>query len=615
MADKQIGIGVDASQTRQGFDRIRKSAEDLAKDIIRSSRAYSSSSKEVTKDIEEQIRAIEKRNKLDKEFREGRVQSQVQSGQLTESQGKAQVSQIRQDFGQDRMQTQLLRELIETVKQTSKEEIREDRSAVEKRIAKSRKVDELAPEGDPFENLKETLQKGELGNVGQEEVEQRQKFSASQRGLSVAQSVMQSSNEYEAVTRGGLDIADKLLPTGGIIGAIATMTLGYGLRALQAAAPYTEATARNRGVFGQGGYANLTGFGMNLAESNRRYMEMGRASGFGSLARTRESAILERGAGLDMGMIGQLERYSRGGGMSAYDQTGTMIEALRKAGAIDDNNLALLPEYMQSLISINREQLDTLGEVDAGVNVKMLAGISELDESFKNPEVLQQVVGKLRGGLTQASSPQMEALQYSILSRSAPGASLFELQKMREAPFFSEGGEMNTYLPDMLGTLQKMSGGSRDRFFMNIMQTFGTSATIAEKIGSGFIDSPGRIEEILKSELDPSAAGLRGRAGSGVSSIERSTAKFSAHFERTGAKMVDGINDLISEIEKLRKDYETSGSITETLLKGLGVSEGTIGTIKGASEKVESASDGVVNLARNIKGMVGDAYEWVTNTK
>jgi len=61
--DKKINVSVDDS----GVSKLRQSANELARDMIRSSRAYSTSSKEVLKDLEDQIKAIEKRNKLEDE--------------------------------------------------------------------------------------------------------------------------------------------------------------------------------------------------------------------------------------------------------------------------------------------------------------------------------------------------------------------------------------------------------------------------------------------------------------------------------------------------------------------------------------------------------------------
>ena len=47
--DKKINVSVDDS----GVSKLRQSANELAKDMIRSSRAYSTSSKEVLKDLED----------------------------------------------------------------------------------------------------------------------------------------------------------------------------------------------------------------------------------------------------------------------------------------------------------------------------------------------------------------------------------------------------------------------------------------------------------------------------------------------------------------------------------------------------------------------------------
>src|SRR6056297_1767197 len=155
--DKKVGIGVDTSQLGDGFSRIKQSAESLSRDIIRSSRAYSTSSKEVTRDIEEQIRSIEKRNKLEAEFRQSKLREQKETGQISQQDFKSQMGAAKVESQQDRLQTQLLREVIDAIKSTSKEEIREDRLGVEKKVEASKTVGRLSPEGDEKKLLKETV--------------------------------------------------------------------------------------------------------------------------------------------------------------------------------------------------------------------------------------------------------------------------------------------------------------------------------------------------------------------------------------------------------------------------------------------------------------------------
>ena len=146
--DKKIRIGVDSSEAKGFQGQLRKDAENLAREMIRSARAYSTSSKEVLKDIEDQIKAIEKRNRLDADFRKTRLESV--KDKISPEQFSTQKSNLNRDFREYQIQTNLLRDLIDTIKSTSKEEIREDRKGVYKRISKSKSVDKLGISGDEY---------------------------------------------------------------------------------------------------------------------------------------------------------------------------------------------------------------------------------------------------------------------------------------------------------------------------------------------------------------------------------------------------------------------------------------------------------------------------------
>ena len=247
--------------------------------------------------------------------------------------------------------------------------------------------------------------------------------------------------------------------------------------------------------------------------------------------------------------------------MDAMGVTGRTVSAFRGAGTISGGNLALLPEYLQTLIGLSQQQLQTLGEVDQGINVRMIAGISALDEAFKNPDVLRGVVSSLQGGLTNASSPQVEALQYSVLSRANPGASLFELQKTRE-----RGLSDPKYASMYLTQLRDVSGGSDERFYLNIASAFGMSASMAEKVGGRF--AAGDIDSIIDLAGTGSAAGeIAGRAGRGrgTSEIEISTAKFTSQFQQTGKDLVDGMVKLSDNIKILFEGLDIFSKIGDAI--------------------------------------------------
>ena len=65
-------------------------------------------------------------------------------------------------YYEDKTQTRILKEIVETLKSTSKDEIRENSKAVQDNLSKSTIVGRLGAKGDEFQILKERFQKEEL---------------------------------------------------------------------------------------------------------------------------------------------------------------------------------------------------------------------------------------------------------------------------------------------------------------------------------------------------------------------------------------------------------------------------------------------------------------------
>lgn len=580
MDDKKVKIGVDTDY-ESTFQRIKSDSSQMFREMIMDAQRYTSNSREIIRSLEEQIRAIERRNKIDKEFREARLSAAQQAGMAPE-QVQAERRAIQTETREDRLQTALLRELIETVRNTSRDEIRENRTNVERRVDDfhSGKIDVQ----DPEEKLKLGLQAEELR--GQAERTGR----GGRMGFGYAQGVVGSSNAFEAGVGAAAMTGQNMAGMGGMIGGIGMfLALGAlaGGKALQAARGYQEAMGEASGVMG-GSMAGYEGFGNEFStygytmdQAIRRRTQMARAIGrAGSSSQlTRESFLLERGAGIDAGIMTSLLQTMRGdtSGLGLLGNTSQLTGGLRSIGAMRGGDLSLLPEFMQTLIQVNQEQLKVLGSVDTGMNSKMITAIASLDDTFKNPQVLNQVLGQLRGGLTGGNA-QVEALQFATLSRMKPGNSLFSLMKMRENPF---GTENQNYLAEYLSSMEKMSGGE-EQFFMNIMSAFGTSATMSERIGKGFRE--GKLQSViadLNSNPKGGLVGIEGRAEGATSTILSETAKFTNVFQTTG-------NDLVKGLMEMKEGLS-------------GIKETMVEVVKGSQE----AADAMREQAENMKPVTG----------
>lgn len=614
MADQaKVKIGVDASGYDTEFNRIKASADGLFREMIKSSRQYTTSAKEVLSDIESQIKAIERRNRIEAEGRRSELSKGRATGVTSESEYRRGVTELKGDTQTDKLQIQLLRELIETTKQTAKDQIKEDRVAVEKQIAASETVNKRAPKGDEQAILRETIQQAELGKLGQEEIAQKSRFEAARKGLPYMSAVAGSSNFYEAVAHTGQMGMGKVGQMGGalgLLGGLGAIGMMVGGRAIQASLPYEQAMGRVAGISGgtvsgsighEGTYEQFgrgfQDYGYTMDEALSRRADITRARGYsgGAGKATLDALLMERGLGLDSGLINQMESTQRGetSGLSTRGIVQGTIGAFRSTGAIRGQDMAALPQYLQMANQIGQEQLKALGRVDTGINTKMVAGISGMHEALKNPQYLSGVVASLRAGLVSAPNEQTEALQYATLSRMNPSGSLFDLTKTREK---------GQYLPQYLSNLKNISGGG-DQYKFSLMSQFGLSAQAAEDVAGGDIE---KLKRTMASKMGTEGGvNLEGRAGGATGTLTANIAKWTNGFMQTGKDIVDafnsftaGLDDVLDEIKKVVDAVQEHQRETFKAADEIGKTNDTMSLTEKALRKSAAA-------LTNLSGMYG----------
>lgn len=551
MNETRTKVTIDDSGIDSFFQRVKRDAEELGREMIQASRRYSTSSREVLRDIEEQIRAIERRNKLDAEFQKTRLTKLYESGAITQEQFKAKADEIRRGTEEDRLQISLLREMIETIKQTAKEEIREDRKNVEEQIKHSKTVDQLAPEGDEKKILRETIQRELLGDIGEGEQQDRSRFqdyltggaNLANRGLSIAA----SKNELYAaaamvalipmVGQGLSQIANKLLSSAEAFESSRERLYGsIGRRALDTTM-----------------YGSLTRAGYTSAEEMQARAEYARKN----FRQGYENELYaERGLGLGRQELGALALTQRGTSQQAGDVANRLAGTLISLTRNEQQTRAYLGEYLSILVDVNKEQLSKIGSVDSGINTKMIASLTQLGKEYQNPEFLRGVVMSVRQGLMQAQSPQIEALQYAALSKIAPGASLWEMKKMMEDPF---GKDSQKYLPEFLKSLISISGNREDAYF-NIQSAFGVSAKVAEDLVNNFekLKTPDQIASVAGFNLKQEAIDATGK-------LKSATASTDNFFQQNGEKLVEFVSKATEIFENIAKYIGLGSSSTEPL--------------------------------------------------
>jgi hypothetical protein len=182
--------------------------------------------------------------------------------------------------------------------------------------------------------------------------------------------------------------------------------------------------------------------------------------------------------------------------------------------------------------------LKLTGETNNKVSTDIIAGITHLDETFKNPEYLKNILPTLLSGMRQSSTPQTEALQFRALSGIKPGASLLELEAMRESPTLE-------YVKKYLEELKGVSAGNEEMFVRNIRGAFGgLSTNQAIQIARGYSRGGLNISDYSK-ELG--ITGVASRAGRATGLIDASSADWAQTFETVGNDVTNLVQRLIDQ--------------------------------------------------------------------
>jgi len=584
-------------EPESNLDEFKERAEELISELTAESRERKDLSSDIISDIKEQISLLEKRNNLQKEERLFELSYKEKSGKISERDADKEKEDISFEYKEERLTLSYAKDIVEAIERTAREQIDSNKETIEKLITEEGfgKAAGGKSEIDALRELiiKDKTQQQESGKEDEKKI--RQHGGAAGLFAQSSSAVIGSQSAIDASLRLGQVGSGQMMQTGAGMGGLAGgammgaaavigATLFAAAKGVMISGAAEPSFMRMAGI-GGGSYSGYREFGesaenygytKDIVAQRRADMSLAGLTTQGSGQAALESLQMERGLGLSAGLTQQLERFQRPGmsNVSSMETTQQMIAYLRATGVVKGGDMSALPEYLQSLVSLSQQQLTTLGSVDTGINTKMIASISNLDNTFKNPDVLGKIVSSFNQGLTTAPSEQIEALQYTVLNEIAPNKNIFELKKMREDPFGTslsseidqarkdgnvdrvkqletERTQRQDYLPSLLESLKEISP-NRNIFEANILEMFpqlGT-LTMASKVAEGF--EKGSLQDILDRDIskDPKTD-ISGRALEATGIYTREVAKFTNSFMTAGDKVVEALSSLKTGIVDL----------------------------------------------------------------
>jgi hypothetical protein len=568
---KQIQISVDDGP----LNKLRQQTEQIGRNMIRQSREFTTSGDEAVGYIEHQIRLMERRNKIQEEYARNQLNQQRQAGQITPQQLAQGTRGIETTAGEGRLQIQLLRELIDTVRQTSRDEIRVDREGTERRIRQSRTVGQLAPGGDPTRNLIDTLQSdilqtegGQAGQAQQDLItkpyDRRQRVK--RRVEQTLNKIAGAENEYSLLTS-----AFEGIPIVGPAMAIASARGIEGAQSFEDAAIRLGRQERFRGLkshgttplsygrsFGKSNAAAFQRMGLTPSEGMNVFTDMQgamqRLLGVGEVTNLMGA---QRTLGLDANTIQQLlttSRYDR----STNDPSriiGQFDKYLRESGKM----VTMIPELVGTFTNAASQILATRGEVDT----QSLAGVitnMQRRTGFQGGR-LDRLTGAY-GQLGRTSNPVTRALLMQAFRETDPNASFVDIQERLEGGMSAES---RPGLQRFFEIMRERTGGG-DALTL-ALQTALPQLSIKDIRD---VVKSGGFAKALQSEQIGDRIDYEAAAPAFVGPVEKSSKEIATTLELLGDELVIIIDTIKSKINEAlnRLGPGESGTISDEVQAG-----------------------------------------------
>lgn len=569
MQDKQVRISVEDKKLKE----LGRFAEEMASESIRNARSLSTSSKEVLRDLEDQIKAKEKLNKLDSENQRTKSRAAFSAGITTRPQLRSELSGIDSADKDNKMTITLLRGIIDEIKTTSKNEIRADRIGVEKTIRKDSGVNKLGTTRDTSLELKRTIQQGLLGDIGEEEATQKGRFKqfgkfgqGAGRTFNTAASIGTSKNALYA----GAAILGLTPVIGAGLSQVTNRFLSAGETAESSMSNWGFANMGNKEGFDtewkkikkEGTYSDL---GISPSDVTNRKAELKKTIGAGFSGDIYETMAAEKFVG--KGNTSQLASVSR------YGQ-GDINKVLRVLEA-GNKSTTRLTEDIGTYVQASNQALTISSKVDEASLAKTIVGVS------KATGLTGRHVGQVSGaiqGMGKTSNPIVKAMMMRAFRKENPNASVFDIQAMMEDPLanFDKGG--GRYFED----LKKQTGGG-DFYKQSIYSSL--NGDVSKSLIKEIFDGGGDIADIVEKtkKVKESDINFKKLATPKIGTGEKHTAIAEAEFQNAGREMLVKAGDTVDGLKNLLDQGKEMYS-----------------ALTGLSEVVDTASDKV------IKAMEGE---------
>ncbi len=602
MADeKKIKFAGDASDLTSAFQRIKEEAKALNQGLIEDAMKYSDVSKKQIGYIQEQIKAIERRNQISQKetiadmedtfSAKFKAASTPAKRESVTSQFKAELARVAKEQKQDDLQVKLLKDIVESIKTTAKEEIAADRKNAEDTaftILNDKEGKYSDEEKFKAGVIQDLLGPGKNKLHFNENNEEEVKKNSSVFAALTADRIVKGIDKNLGLVIHAKSAEDIIKPAAGTLGMGVGATAGLAVEA--ATAGQIEATllgadfgrilgdrfgdaynrhieesntqqiARNRlsAITRQGGGIG-SDFGMTQGQLMEYQNQIFRAS-FNQrdlIHRSRVSLGLERGYGVDQNTLTQGFYSEQFTGQSSMNNAASVVAALEKRGIISGDNRLPLGMFLQNQSQMINTFSQTLEKVNQDNAADMLLRFNKFGGGFDVADPMS--LGRIQNIHNQLVNPNndfTQAANFSVLRKTlGPNASFLDIMKAQEQGLGGEhGAEFMKNTLDMVA----QRGGSKENQILSLRARFpGMTIEQAENMLSNREGFGGeQFKALADQERMVKQGQIIGEGTSRVTSIERDTAVIADAFAKGALEGIETVGELfIKKLESLLQEY------------------------------------------------------------
>jgi hypothetical protein len=322
------------------------------------------------------------------------------------------------------------------------------------------------------------------------------------------------------------------------------------------------------------GLTNKTNLGYSTRESLSMIEGLITSAGNRSGANQAGNALtMQRGLGLSQDVITQIVKDLRTTRSSAdIMQIASDVLAANPELRKDQTKFA---EILQQTSQLTNQLANQTENVDPRANAGIVGALRSIGGSFSNPEQAAARMMSINQSLTSPGTDYQKSRGFGVLSGINPGGSYFQMLEEQEKGIGSKG-----YLGGILKQLRRETGGG-EQLMLGVNQNLGLGASTSRKLVEAFEKNPEMFDKLAvggKGDLEK-VLGISGRAESATSQRDREKAETDNAFSISASAGMWKVSTLT---------FESAVSEFKTIVKSLGIQLGSSTGVSGTTSKIHS---------------------------